>query len=43
MPEGPRQLRLEFTYDGGGIGKGGRYALFVDGTQAGEAAIKQTA
>jgi len=42
MPEGPHQLRLEFKYDGGGIGKGGRYALFVDGAQAGEAAIKQT-
>jgi arylsulfatase len=42
IPSGQHQLRLEFKYDGGGIGKGGAYSLFVDGRKAGEARITQT-
>ena len=33
VPAGEHQIRVEFTYDGGGLGKGGSAALFVDGTQ----------
>lgn len=33
VPEGPHQIRMEFTYDGGGFGKGGDVALYVDGTR----------
>src|SRR5262245_26230840 len=42
MPPGQHQVRLEFAYDGGGVGKGGKYSLFVDGKKSGEAHIKQT-
>jgi len=35
VPAGDHQIRVEFTYDGGGLGKGGDTALFVDGTQVG--------
>jgi arylsulfatase A-like enzyme len=37
LAPGNRQLRVEFTYDGGGLGKGGEAALFVDGDQVGSA------
>ena len=42
MPAGPAVIRLEFVYDGGGIGKGATASLFVNGTKAGEARIPQT-
>jgi len=42
LAAGDHQVRLEFAYDGGGIGKGGKYSLFVDGRKAGEARIKRT-
>jgi arylsulfatase len=43
IPSGQHQVRLEFAYDGGGIGKGGgAFSLFVDGKKTGEARIKQT-
>jgi arylsulfatase len=31
LPAGKHQVRMEFTYDGGGLGKGGAVTLFVDG------------
>jgi arylsulfatase A-like enzyme len=31
VPEGERQIRVEFDYDGGGPGKGGTAQLYVDG------------
>ena len=31
LPTGKHQVRMEFTYDGGGLGKGGAVTLFVDG------------
>src|SRR4029079_16653358 len=31
LPTGTHQVRMEFTYAGGGLGKGGTAALFVDG------------
>ena len=42
IPAGERQLRMEFTYDGGGLGKGGLARLFVDGAPVGEGRIDGT-
>ena len=33
---GDHQVRMEFAYDGGGLGKGGTASLFVDGKKVGE-------
>jgi len=33
VPAGEHQIRMEFAYDGGGLGKGGNIALYLDGTQ----------
>ena len=35
MSPGEHQVRMEFSYDGGGLGKGGDVALFVDGEHCG--------
>ena len=42
LPAGERQVRMEFKYDGGGLGKGGMATLFVDGKKAGEGKIEAT-
>jgi arylsulfatase A-like enzyme len=42
LPGGVHQVRMEFAYDGGGLGKGGDVALFVDGKPAGKGRVKQT-
>ncbi len=42
VPEGTHQVRLEFEYDGGGIGKGGTATLFIDGEEAGQGRIEHT-
>jgi arylsulfatase len=39
LSEGDHQVRMEFAYDGGGLGKGGQIALFVDGAKVGEGRI----
>ena len=31
IPEGTHQVRMEFAYDGGGLGKGGNVTLYLDG------------
>ena len=36
MPAGQHQIRMEFAYAGGGLGKGGGVALYVDGKKVGE-------
>jgi arylsulfatase len=33
---------MEFTYDGGGLGKGGDVALFIDGQQVGQGRVGAT-
>jgi hypothetical protein len=43
IPAGTRQVRMEFDYDGPGLGKGGTVSLFVDGEQAGEGTVAATA
>ena len=35
-------MRVEFAYDGGGLGKGGNVTLFVDGSQVGEGRVDAT-
>jgi arylsulfatase A-like enzyme len=42
LPAGKHQARMEFTYDGGGIGKGANVALFVDGQKVGEGRLART-
>ena len=42
LPSGDHQVRMEFTYDGGGLGKGGDVALFVDGEAVGRGRVEAT-
>jgi arylsulfatase len=42
IPAGEHQVRMEFAYAGGGLGKGGKATLFVDGTKVGEGDIPMT-
>ena len=42
IPPGEHQVRMEFTYDGGGVGKGGRATLYIDGVDVGDGRIEQT-
>jgi hypothetical protein len=43
IPAGQHQVRMEFAYDGGGLGKGGNVLLFVDGERVGEGRVGATA
>ena len=42
IPSGEHQVRMEFAYDGGGLGKGGAVTLYVDGDQVGEGRVEGT-
>jgi len=42
IPTGEHQVRAEFTYDGGGLGKGGTVTLYVDGAKVGEGRVEAT-
>ena len=42
VPAGEHQVRVEFTYDGGGLGKGGTTQLYLDGKQIGEGRVEAT-
>lgn len=42
LPTGQHQVRMEFDYAGGGLGKGGTSTLFVDGKKVGESKIDAT-
>ena len=39
LPAGEHQVRMEFAYDGGGLGKGGNVTLYVDGAKVGEGRV----
>jgi arylsulfatase A-like enzyme len=39
IPPGEHQVRMEFAYDGGGLGKGGTIGLYVDGGKVGDGRI----
>lgn len=43
LPEGEHQVRMEFAYAGGGLGKGGITSLYVDGQKVGEGKVAATA
>ena len=42
LPAGDHQVRLEFAYDGGGLGKGGTATLYLDGKKIGEGRVEHT-
>ncbi|MCP9271019.1 arylsulfatase [Mycolicibacterium arenosum] len=42
IPLGTAQVRMEFGYDGGGVGKGGDVTLYYDGTEVGRGRVEQT-
>jgi arylsulfatase len=43
LPAGDHQVRMEFAYEGGGLGKGGTVTLYVDGKKDGEGKVEATA
>jgi arylsulfatase A-like enzyme len=43
IPAGAHQVRMEFAYAGGGLGKGGAVSLYIDGKKAGEGKVDATA
>lgn len=43
LPPGEHQVRMEFAYDGGGLGKGGTVTLYVDGQNVGIGKVAATA
>jgi hypothetical protein len=42
LSSGDHQLRMEFAYDGGGLGKGGTVTLYIDGNAAGSGRVERT-
>jgi hypothetical protein len=42
LAAGTHQVRMEFAYDGGGLGKGGTVTLYVDGHHAGQGRVERT-
>jgi hypothetical protein len=42
VPPREHQVRMEFGYDGGGLGKGGDVTLYVDGHPIGSGRIERT-
>lgn len=42
MSRGEHQVRMEFAYAGGGLGKGGKVTLYVDGQKDGEGEVGAT-
>jgi len=43
VPAGRHQVRMEFAYDGPGMGKGGTATLYLDGVEVGEGKVGGTA
>jgi hypothetical protein len=42
IPAGKHQVRMEFKYDGGGLGKGGNVTLYCDGKPVGQGRVERT-
>ena len=42
IPGGEHQVRMEFSYAGGGLGKGGKVSLYTDGKKVGDGAVAMT-
>ncbi|HEY4075548.1 MAG TPA: arylsulfatase [Rhizomicrobium sp.] len=43
LAAGAHQVRMEFAYDGGGLGKGGAVSLYADGKKIGDGKVGATA
>lgn len=43
LAPGSHQVRMEFAYDGGGLGKGGNVTLYIDGKTVGQGRVEHTA
>ncbi len=42
IPVGKHEVKMEFAYDGGGLGKGGNVSLYYDGKKVGEGRVERT-
>ncbi|MHA7099068.1 arylsulfatase [Roseivirga pacifica] len=42
LPDGMASVKIDFTYDGGGVGKGGLFTLYLNNEKVGEAQVAQT-
>ena len=42
IPAGTHQVRMEFDYDGGGLGRGATVVLYVDGARVGDGRLEAT-
>jgi arylsulfatase len=42
LPSGTHQVRMEFSYDGGGLAKGGDVTVFYDGAEVGTGRVQVT-
>ena len=42
LPAGPAEVKLEFAYDGGGMGKGGLATLYVNGEKVSKGRVERT-
>jgi arylsulfatase len=42
LPPGPATVTLDFVYDGGGVGKGGKATLYVNGKPVAEGRVEKT-
>jgi arylsulfatase A-like enzyme len=42
IPAGTHQVRMEFAYDGGGLGRGGNVTLYLDGRKDGAGRVDRT-
>ena len=42
IPPGRHQVRMEFAYAGGGLAKGGKVTLYIDGASVGEGQVPMT-
>jgi arylsulfatase len=42
LSAGKHQVRAQFAYDGGGLGKGGTVSLYIDGDKVGEGRVDKT-
>jgi arylsulfatase A-like enzyme len=42
ITSGEHQVRMEFAYVGGGLGKGGKVTLYIDGKKVGEGTVAMT-
>jgi arylsulfatase A-like enzyme len=42
IPTGTTQVRMEFAYDGGGMGRGGNVTLYCDGKEVGKGRVEKT-